>query len=207
MVSASNHHHSSSGNSNGSGAGGDSGKVKSVGSLLTQTSSSSLLGFVVNDRLTPTDHVSKLLKKVATNTRLLLAVRHLMNSHLSLKFYHHFIHSYLTYGTEIYFPLATSKQTTSLTILQKKALKYALSLPRRYPTRLLEHKSVLLLPKLACYFSAILGYKVLSNSCLSSDLFKTTPSKSTIITRHTFKLPLLSFCLTKVYTDLIQQPS
>ena len=160
-------------------------------SPLTQTSSSSLLGFVVNDRLTPTDHVSKLLKKVATNTRLLLAVRHLMNSHLSLKFYHHFIHSYLTYGSEIYFPLATSKQTTSLTILQKKALKYAISLPRRYPTRLLEHKSVLLLPKLAYYFSAILGYKVLNNSCPSylSDLFKTTPSTSTIITRHTFKLP------------------
>ena len=128
---------------------------------------------------------------MATNTRLLLAVRHLMNFHLSLTFYHHFIHSYLTYGSDISFSLATSKQTTSLTILQKKALKYALSLPRRYPTRLLEHKSVLLLPKLACYFSAILGYKVLNNSCPSylSDLFKTTPSTSTIITRHTFKLP------------------
>ena len=102
------------------------------------------------DRLTPTGHVTKLLKKVATNTRLLLEVQHLMNSHLSLKFYHHFIHSYLTYGPEIYFPLATSKQTTSLTVLQRKALKYALSLPRCYPTRLLEHSSVLLLPKLAC---------------------------------------------------------
>ena len=62
--------------------------------------------------------------------------------------------------------------------------------PRRYPTRLLEHNSVLLLPKLACYFSTILGYKVLNNACPSylSDLFKTTPSTSTIITRHTLKL-------------------
>ena len=120
---------------------------------------------MVNDRLTPTDHVSKLLKKVTTNTRLLLAVRHLMNSHLSLKFYHHFIHSYLTYGSDIYFSLATSKQATSLTILQKRlSNKYALSLPRRYPTRFLEHSSVLLLPKLACYFSAILGYTVLNNT-------------------------------------------
>ena len=115
-----------------------------------------------------------------------------MNSHLSLKFYHNFIHSYLTYGSEIYFPLATSKQqTTSLTILRKKTLKYALSLPKRYPTKLLEHNSALLLPKLLFYFSAILGYKVLNDVCPSylSDLFKTTPSTSTIITRHTFKPP------------------
>ena len=98
-------------------------------SPLTQTSSLSLLGFVVNDRLTPTIHVRKLLKKVATNTRLLLAARHLMNYHLSLKFYNHFIHSYLTYGPEIYFPLATSKQTTSLTILQKRPSKMLFHCP------------------------------------------------------------------------------
>ena len=53
-----------------------------------------LVLFMVNDSLTPTDHITKLLNnKVATNTRLLIAVRHIMNPHLSLKFCHHFIHS------------------------------------------------------------------------------------------------------------------
>ena len=54
---------------------------------LRQRETTTLIGFVINERLDFKDYINKLLKKFSRNTRLLLATRHLMNRPLALKFY------------------------------------------------------------------------------------------------------------------------
>ena len=159
---------------------------------LAQTNKTTLLGFTINQTLTWTDHLDKLISKVAKNCRLLLATRHLMSQTTAIRFYNHFIHSHLLYGIEIYYPLTPCSKLKSLHTLQKKALKYALRVPRRTSTkRVTEDTQVLPLPQLATYSGCILAFKIHRKLCppYLSNIFKPTTVKVSVTTRDLNKIP------------------
>ena len=158
---------------------------------LTRTNETTLLGFTVNQTLTWSDHIQKLMCKLAKNIQLLLATRHLMNLPTAKKFYNHFIHSHLNYGIEIYYPLASKTMLKSIQTIQKKALKYVLKVPRRTSTqKVIEDTNVLLLPQLSLYSTCTLAFKINRNLCPKylTDIFKTCP-KTSMATRNLHKIP------------------
>ena len=160
---------------------------------LTKLPTSKLLGFVINDRLDWRDHLNTVISKVAQNTRLLIALRHFINKTIALKFYNHFIHSHISYGCGIYYPLAPKKLTNPLITLQKKALKQALQVPRRTPTNhIVTSSGVLLLPDLSLYANSILAYKTINHLCpryITEIFFGATFNKSRYLIRPSSKLP------------------
>jgi hypothetical protein len=158
---------------------------------LSRLNKTNFLGFVINDRLDWSDHTAQLLTRMAINTRLLLATRHVMNTCTALRFYNHFIHSRLSYGVDIYYALAPLKLTKPLLTLQKKALKYALLVPRRTHTHQVTAAThVLLLPELAAFSSCILAFKAQHGLCPSylSKIFQPPNTSKTILTRNTYKI-------------------
>ena len=90
---------------------------------LKSRSSTKLLGYMVNDTLSWTDHVSYLSNKISSNLRLFYNIRHFMNFSTSKLYYYNYIHSYLIYGVHLYYPLSPTLRTNPLFILQKKALR------------------------------------------------------------------------------------
>jgi hypothetical protein len=114
-----------------------------------------------------------------------------MDKSLALRFYNHFIHTHLSYGVNIYFPSSPLKLLKPILMAQKKALKYALWVPRRTSTpQVVNETQTLLLPALATYTNCILGFRILHNLCPSyiTDMFKAPLTNATVNTRTTFKI-------------------
>ena len=92
-------------------------------SILQEHGSIKLLGFTVNYTLTWKDHISEISNKISTNIRLFSNIRHLIDFNTSKLFCYNYIHSYVTYGIHLYFPLTPVVLTNRLSILQKRALR------------------------------------------------------------------------------------
>jgi hypothetical protein len=138
-------------------------------SPLLRRSTSKLLGFHVNDKLTWHDHINDIINKAATNLRLFHHIRHLLNFDTSKQFYQNFIHSYLIYGIYLYYPLSPKSHTDPLFLLQKQALRTICKKGNHTPCRTLSTKftchqaNILPLPDLAKYFACITAHRILNN--------------------------------------------
>ena len=163
---------------------------------LQQKTTSTLLGFTINNRLTWHDHLQQLSSKIASNMRLFYNLRHLMDFKTATQFYQNFIHSFLTYGTHLYYALSPANLTDPIYRLQKCALRLVCSQLTRTNTHktpstlsVVTKVNVLPLPKLSEYNACILGHNILNNNCptyLSSIFAKTHPKRPT---RDPYKLP------------------
>jgi len=142
------------------------------GNILKRETTTKLLGFTINDKLNFDDHIDATANKISSNLRLFFNIRHLMNYKTSIKYYFNYIHPYLIYGIQLYYPLSPIKKTNPLFLLQKKALRLICKdhinqdnqkyLPTQFTTALTK---VLPLPQLATYFTSLNGHNILNNKC------------------------------------------
>ena len=161
---------------------------------LVRKQSSKLLGLSINDKLTWSDHVKDLLHKISSNLRLFYLTRHLMNQHTARNYYMNFIHSYLTYGLHIYYPLAPNKLTNPLYLAQKKGIRLVKLVLRRdkiSTATLCKSINVLPLPKLAEYFTGIFAHRTdtLRQPSYITHLFSHRPTAHNCSLRNSYKLP------------------
>lgn len=85
--------------------------------------STNFLGFCVNNKLTWDNHINHLHQKLTSNLKLFCFTRHLISDKIARTFYLNPIHSYLTYGLHIDYPITPQTLTNDLFKLQKRALR------------------------------------------------------------------------------------
>ena len=151
-----------------------------------------LLGLVIDDKLNWKPHLSYILNRLI---RLLNLLRHLtpyLDYNSRLLFYYNFMHPIILLGLPIYYFSSPSSLTQPIFLLQKKAIRLVTKThlsDKVRSTSLFIKCSVLPLPSLAVYHTAILGHSVLSKSCppyLLSHFPSSGPSRSRpTLNRHT----------------------
>lgn len=163
---------------------------------LQRKTTSTLLGYSINDSLNWGDHIRHIQNKISSNLRLFYNIRHLMNFPVAKQFYYNFIHSYLIYGVHLYYPLSTATHTNPLFLLQKKALRLICKdAAKKYKHRMLPTAlattltDILSLPKLSEYFASLTAFSIKNKTCPTylSALFAIP--HSTHSTRYQHKLP------------------
>ena len=167
-------------------------------SILQERGSTKLLGFTVNNTLTWKDHISEISNKISTNLRLFYNIRHLIDFNTSKLFYYNYVHSYLTYGIHLYFPLTPVVLTNRLSTLQRRALRvvcrpYQNKQPKKTlsNTFVTSKTEVLPVPHLFTFFTCISAYGIKKGQCpsyLSKEFMLAIPQNHKP-TRYQHKIP------------------
>jgi len=162
---------------------------------LQQRKTTKLLGLTFNDKLSWGNHLQTIETKVSSNLRLFYNIRHLINFNTAKQYYYNFIHSYMIYGLNLYYPLTPVSKTDTLYKLQKQGLRLICKdsvIPntcKTLSTQLVTSMTnILPLPKLSQYFTCLSAHKILNNNCptyLSLMFPSATHAHST---RHQHKL-------------------
>ena len=160
---------------------------------LQEKSSTKLLGFFLNNTLKWDDHILEISKKVSSNLRLFYNIRHLMNTHTSKLYYFAYIHSYLSYGISIYYPMSFTKHTNPLFNLQKKALRLICAGLNKHGKYIatkdtVSHTGILPLPSLSEYSACLMAHSIKTGSC-PPYLTQQHQHRISTITRYQHKLP------------------
>ena len=110
------------------------------GTILEQVTQSPFLGIIVDDILSWKPHIQATTRKLAKCIGMLYKINKKFSKTIMLQLYNSFVLPYIQYGITLW---GASPKTSleSIFVLQKKALKIALSLPRRTSTQQLFHDS------------------------------------------------------------------
>ena len=137
---------------------------------LQRVKKTKLLGFVLNDKLTWSDHVDYICKNVKKSLALFQNCREFLDRKSSRNFYYQYIFCHLIYGIRIYGNLAPHYLLNNLFLLQKRAFRLIANV-NHIPYHLIStidlYKSLDLVPfpSLVGQFTCLFGFHILHSLC------------------------------------------
>ena len=112
--------------------------IEMSGVYIERVSNFKLLGIVIDERLSWSDHVSGLLKKIESGIFALNSTKNLLPTFVKRQIYHSFVYSHLNYGIELWGHSCPKNMLKKLQVCQNKSVKCIigslskLSLPEIY---------------------------------------------------------------------------
>lgn len=135
---------------------------------IYSTNNYDYLGLVIDERLSFSDHINRILKKITPYLGVLSRIRYTLNRENMMKIYYSYIHSHLTYLLP-FWSAASKTSLKNLSFFQNKLMRIIKFKPYDFSTQLLYDNSFLSFYQLQKYESILLIYKI-SNNLIKSPM-------------------------------------
>ena len=171
-----------------------SNKLLIEGESITQVSETKFLGIMVDAKLSWSNHINYISKKISKGIGILNKARKYLPKSCLTTLYYSFVYPYLNYCLEVW-GKSPENIMSKILKLQKRAVRIICNKPWREPTRpLFDKLRILPIGKVYTYKIGVLMYKYSHNllPAIFNNVFNRTTEIHNYNTRQTFHIPLIT---------------
>lgn len=155
--------------------------------IINSTQIYDYLGLVIDEKLTFSEHINKIMKRIAPYLGVLPRIRYSLNRANLMKIYYSYIHSHITYLLP-FWSVAPKCYLKSLSFFQNKVMRVINFKPYDFSTELLYNESILSFNQLQNYETILLIFKILNNLIRSPVPLSTNIQNTGRVTRTCYEL-------------------